>query len=323
MKTVHFQILIPVYNAADVIDETMQSIWQQRYDRENIYIFLVDFGSTDGTYQKILGYDPFHMGIYQVDKDFTEGRMAAETARTVPYSGSRVTILLWPGDVIYPDSLDRVAQAVKRHRHRGLIISETDVKAQDGSVTRLPAFHEKRKIIDGKKEYAEFLIRGYQHHVMSFGGEISQSLNFINGQINERIWWSKSCSTNFERETLYIPEYLGCVRERYYRDELQEIMFRWNVVLDYRRNYEYKFKRKPEKNDLAEENLAHYTLWRSWLLENRGDFRQAKECFLFSTVICPPIRETEIYRWLEKYVLEKDRGTFSHIQAFFQNDELS
>ena len=56
---VKVQILIPLYNAVELIDDTMQSIWNQNFDSNNIYIVAMDFGSTDGTYEKLLSYDSF------------------------------------------------------------------------------------------------------------------------------------------------------------------------------------------------------------------------------------------------------------------------
>lgn len=323
MKRVQFQIVIPAHNAVDLIGRTMHSIWQQQFDRESIDTVIVDFGSTDGTYQEILSYDPYHLGVYQAGGGFADDQMAAEAGRLAGYSllGESCRIVLWPGDIIYPHALERVAQAIGQHSCKGMIISEADIKAGDGSVVRLPALYGSERTIDGREEYMEYLIRGWRHHVMCFGGEISGGLCYVNGQMNERIWWSKSITANFGRDALYIPESLGCIQERYYEDELWEIMLRWSAIMRFTRSYEGKCGKKPQESVSIEENMARYILWRSYLLAKKGDGRQAKECFLFSTVYFPGAREMPVYRWLEQYVLDQDQSVLPHIQAHFQADE--
>ena len=208
-----------------------------------------------------------------------------------------------------------------RYCHKGMIICETDVMVSDGSIIRSPALYESERVIDGKTEYMEYLTRGYRHNVMCFGGEIGCDFKFIHGQINERIWWNKIAIANFERDSVYIPESLGCIQERYYADELWEIMLRWSTNMAFFRGFEMKYKRGVQASSPVEENLAHYILWRSYLLTEKGDERQAKKCFQFSTVCCPCIRETQIYQWLEEYVLEKNQRMLPRIRTYFQKDE--
>lgn len=320
-----FQIVIPVYNAVGTIDQTMQSIWRQQFDREKIYTVIVDFGSTDGTYQKILGYDPFHLGIYRVNEDFSELGRTSEAGRIASYTKPRgencCQILLQPGDIIYSDSLNRVAQAVNRHCSASVIISETDVKTGDGSVVRLRTLYDSEKVIDGETEYLEYLSKGYRHNVMCFGGEVYCGHCYINGQANDKFWWNKNFFANFERDAVYIPEYLGCIQERFYGDELGEILLRWGNIIRFRRFFVGRFELNSQESQLVSRNMAHYILWRSYLLAGKGDERQARECFLLSTILFPDIRDTQIYQWLEEYVLEKDPSAFSKIHTYFQMTE--
>lgn len=57
------QIVIPTYNCVDCIDRTMKSIADQDYDGKKLYIVVVDFGSSDGTYEKLLTYSMTNLGV--------------------------------------------------------------------------------------------------------------------------------------------------------------------------------------------------------------------------------------------------------------------
>ena len=65
-------IIIPVFNDIKDIDLTMQSIFMQDYDKNCIYITAVDFGSSDGSYEKLMEYPAFNFGLYQYKGNFTE-----------------------------------------------------------------------------------------------------------------------------------------------------------------------------------------------------------------------------------------------------------
>lgn len=325
MKTAQFQIVIPAYNVVDLIDQTVQSIRQQQFSQENIYIIVVDFGSTDGTYQKVLAYEPFHLGVYQVCSGIADSRMAAEAGKvaayTKPRGGSCCQVVLWPGDMLYPDGLERVAQSIEQYGHLDMVICETDIRTEDGTVVRPSKLYESERIIDGETEYMKYLVEGFQHNILSFGGEIYCGRCYINGQMNERVWWNKSFLANFGRDTLYIPEYLGCIRERYYADELQEILFRWDNFKRFCRFYADRCKETEQEDAAAEKNMAYYALWRSYLRERKGDMRQAEECFRFSTVLFPKIRETQIYQSLERLLMGKDQSTLPYVRAYFDKSE--
>lgn len=326
---VKIQILIPAYNVVHLIDDTMQSIWKQNFDRENIYVLIADFGSSDGTYEKILSYDSYHLGIYRLDRDFTRNRMVSEVAKIAecahPDIGYCYQIVLWPGDIIYPDYLSKLTQVMERYgaKHVNMVLSEVDVRNEDGIIVQRHNLYKEEKMLDGGEDYWEFVSKGYQHNIMCFGGEISRGNHRIWGERNNRTWWNKCAFLNFEKNVVYLPEHLGCVRECFYEDELQEVLLRWESLLMFRRFYESKRKLQLQMNDLenAECNVAHYALWRSFLMMDKGDVGQAKSCFLISGVICPDIKKHRIYMLLEHYTMKNDQSDYAEIREYFETDD--
>ncbi len=325
------QIFIPTYNDVELIDNTMQSIRNQNYDKDDIYIVIADFGSTDGTYEKLLQYDSFHLGIYKLNMDFTPYRMISEAAQiagagyTFPGGEYSYRMSLMPGDIIYPDYLQKMTQAMYQYREYNISVAmcEVDIRTENGTIIHKPSLYETERVIDGKKEYMEYVSKGYQHNILCFGGSFAIGSHRTYGEINERIWWNKSRIINFERNAIYMPERLGCIRERYYDDELKEILLRWESMILFRRSYEAKFKQKLQEGDLEtpEKNLSYYAIWRSFLMAGKGNKSQAETCFLVASVIFPDIKLTQIYSWMEKLVLLHDDSCYANIKEFFLSDD--
>ena len=96
----------------------------------------------------------------------------------------------------------------------------------------------------------------------------------------------------YERNIVYIPERLACIKERLYIDELREILLRWESVIAFKRIQEAKYKKVLDKNFLKapEMNLAEYALWRAYVCVKNNDYQMAKKCFMISEVIFPEIR---------------------------------
>lgn len=323
------QIIIPTYNDAELIDNTMHSIRNQNYDKDNIYIVVADFGSTDGTYEKLLLYDSFHLGIYKLNMDITPYRMISEAAKiaehTFPGGEYSYRMVLKPGDIIYPDYLQKMIQAMYQYREYNInvVMCEVDVRTENGTIEHKPSLYETERVIDGKEEYMEYVSKGYQHNILCLGRGFAIGNHRNYGEINERIWWNKSRIINFERNSIYIPERLGCIRERYYDDELKEILLRWESMILFRRSYEAKFKQKLREgeSETPQKNLSYYTIWRSFLMIEKGNRLQAESCFLMASVIFPDIKLTQIYSWMEKLVLLHDDSCYANIKEFFLNDD--
>ena len=297
IENARVQILIPVYNNVNELDKTMQSIWNQNFDKDNIYVVMVDFGSSDGSYEKMLKYPSNRLGVYQVVGDFCKSTMVSEVVKIAEYTSPGgaffYRMVLWPGDIIYPTYIPKMVGAMLENLHINpyMIICETDIAGKNGKYFHKSLFEEKY-VIDGKKDYIELNSKFFDHNIHSFGGNLAKNKHRTCGFMNERVWINKITISIYERNIVYIPERLACIKERLYIDELREILLRWESVIAFKRIQEAKYKKVLDKSFLKapEMNLAEYALWRAYVCVKNNDYQMAKKCFMISEVIFPEIR---------------------------------
>lgn len=324
---IRVQILIPTHNDVGQIDETMKSIRNQNYDKENVYIAAVDFESTDGTYEKLLTYDSFHMGVYQYTGEYNKRTMPALAARlasfTFPGGEYSYIMLLNPGDIIYPDFLKKMTALMYGYRDYNprMVIGEVDIiRKCDGKKVNARSMYDKEHIIEGKAKGLELVSKGYSHNIICFGGEIEGRRYRSASILNERIWWNKNIMAyNFERNIVYTPERLACIRERFYEDELTEILLRYESIILLIRGYDSRYMKNMDSDFQikAEENICNYALWRSYLLHNEGKKKQALECFKIVGVISPIFTQNEIYNMLNELIIEGNPKNKLMIDKYF------
>lgn len=324
---IRVQILIPTHNDVNLIDETMASIRSQNYDKEDIYIIAVDFESTDGTYEKLLTYDNYHFGIYQYKGKYTRSTMTSLAARlkdfTNPGGEYNYILTLNPGDIIYPDFLRKMTQYMYEYRtyNPRMVIGEVDIiRKSDGKKVNMTSIYDSKHVIEGKSKGIEFVSKGFNHNIICFGGAIATAKYRAAGILNERIWWNKNITSgNFERNIIYTPERLACIRERFYEDELKEILLRYEAIILFIRSYESKFLKSMDSSFemAAEENLCNYALWRSYLLYGNGEIGQALECYKIISIISPLFTQKLIYSMVGEFIKEGKTTNKLTIDKYF------
>lgn len=309
-------ILIPVYNSGRDLDLTVDSIRQQKnFSQAKIYITIVDFGSTDGTYEKALTYG-YHTGVYR-PTDLRRGKSMAAIATkfwSEMHPGDLYTfdVLITPGDIIYPDFLYQCTRLMLEYSRDNpvVLVCETDIRLASGEIRKQFPLFKKTGIVDGKAAIEEYFNRGALHNIFCFGGAIQSKRHRNNRNMNERIWWSKLFTMALDRNVLYTGECLACIKERFYQDELEEILLRWeNVILSTR---QYKNLSDESINGniecLAAQNLSCYSIWRSYLLYGKGMKKEAEDCLIISEIINPDVIGTEVnnkmWRYLKNGALE-------------------
>jgi glycosyltransferase involved in cell wall biosynthesis len=144
-KEIFFSIIIPAYNRAHMIRETLETTFLQTYPHYEV--ILVDDGSTDNTEEVIQSItDPKF--IYH--KKANEERAVARNTGFNQAKGDYVT-LLDSDDYLYPNHLEEAVKYIRANNNPEIIRFNYDVVDSDKNllqIARMP--HEiNRKMING------------------------------------------------------------------------------------------------------------------------------------------------------------------------------
>lgn len=322
---IRINILIPVLNDREGLKRTLESIKSQDFDQEDIFTIVVDFGSTDGSYEEALKYKD-QVGVYRLKPWRNQSFRAYARVfwkETCPGGEYTFRVVMNSGDTIYPGFLKRCSELYIKYISKNpvLVICEADIRLKNGEIKKQPMLYEKIRIIDGKKEAIEYVNKGIMHSVYCFGGDLSESRHQMSGILNERFWWSNLLMSGLDNNILYIPERLACVTEREYEDELWEVLQRWENVINVSRRYEAFFGGKIH-NDFEEtsnKSVAFYALWRAFLLAGKKRRKEALDCFSMAEVIYPGICRQPFYQWAGDYIRNDGEESRDKLQRFFDS----
>ncbi|MGN0345076.1 MAG: glycosyltransferase [Lachnospiraceae bacterium] len=329
MDEARIQILIPTINQLVELEETIKSIKNQEYDLDNIYITVVDFGSTDGTYEKLLQYNHRNFGIYRIVVK-NENQRIAEAGKILKYvwpgGAYCFAVIVYPGERLYPHCLRTL---ITKYLGNGcknikMVICECDVFMENGTITHQKPLFEEDRIIDGSRDINEYIKRGYMHQIFHMGGYFNIDRYKANSESNERRYWNKLAREAQENNVLYIKEALACTKAVVYSNEFKEILYRWEAIISIVRAYFSKFgdSFNEEFEKFAYHNLSEYALWRSFLLYKRGiHTKETEDCFLISSVIDQEIVYEEIYEHMYKLIFEDKLDEQEWLQKYYSQKQ--
>ncbi len=326
MRDVRVQVLIPTYNNASEINNTLDSIWKQTFHKENIYVTVVDFGSTDGTLDSLFSYDKYHLGVYQKEEQKNARLRVAEASKILDHisCGGKYCLfaLLYPGDIMYPDCIHKCATAFidKYNLNPVSLICEADITLIDGTIVKQKPLYLEDRVIDGTTEIVDYVKREYKHQIFEIGLSFYSGRNRSIGEMNEKRFWNKSAKKCIERNTIYLREALVCTRQILYDNEFEEILLRWESIISTPRFFINRFGDmfSDDYEQLAKNNLAEYALWRSWILySNKERRKEMEDCFLISSVISPQIECSEIHQLLKNLLFNNDISVVDTVRKHF------
>lgn len=120
-------VIIPAFNAQELIGKTLDSILAQSYG--NIEIIVVDDGSTDQTSQVVLGYGPQVRYYYQNNS----GGCAVPRNTGIKHSSGDYLCFMDADDLMVPDRIAYQVDFMERNKHVGLLFCDYRNFNEDGS----------------------------------------------------------------------------------------------------------------------------------------------------------------------------------------------
>lgn len=324
------RVLVPTWNNVDEIDATVQSVLAQDTNPEKIHLTFVDFGSTDGTLEKLYALPPQRTGIFSVSGAARGRTMAAQAVRMMDLQcvPGRL-LLLWPGDILYPDYVTSAEQWLntiwKQQLDITSLVQEVDIQKENGSVEQqTPLFSSPCTLRAFSSDSIEYLRHGYRHQVMLYNVPISRAADKIGTYANHLVHWNQLSHAGLYNSFAYIPRPVACVREFTPPDELDDLLFRFEVGLT-----SFRMGREnPASHVLGDhyeqsfrQHLAKYALWRAWLLQAKGQTKIAEDCFILARVIEPRMAENEGWLCMERYLDNGGAKDRAWLEAWFAAQE--
>ena len=125
-------VIIPTYNRADLIGETVESVLSQTFD--DFEIIIVDDGSTDSTREVVRGFDGPIKYIYQENQ-------GVSCARNRGFEASRGDYICFldSDDVWSPRMLEREVSLLDSNSDLGFVYSDYQFVNRDGEMLPKPA----------------------------------------------------------------------------------------------------------------------------------------------------------------------------------------
>lgn len=144
-KELFFSIVIPAYNRAHMIKETLESTFLQTYP--NYEIIVVDDGSTDNTEEVVKSINNTKV-VYH--KKINEERAVARNVGFNLAKGDYVT-LLDSDDFLYPTHLEEAVKYIKANKQPEVIRFDFDIVDSDKNVLQIAAMPDNinKKLING------------------------------------------------------------------------------------------------------------------------------------------------------------------------------
>lgn len=326
------RVTIPTFNAAADIERTLDSLAAQRYQQECIFTLIVDFGSTDGTVEKILARSGKRLGLMQLPHA-RWGRTAAATAwkQNPLQMTSGIPLTLEQGDCLYEDALRRLVEFQRTARKyvrqpNLLVVTDVDTRLHDGSVQKSTPLYTRPCLFRAYTDDSiAFVERGGQQRMLSFGVSPLPQRDKGSTLFNQRSWWSSLSAYAMVGTIAYLPEAL-CIRnaEGKLDDPLDDILFRLDNVITLDRMVQdnpevYVLGRQYDT--CARRQLALYSLWRASQAAEQKAMRDAEDCFLMARVIDDTITEEPVWGELQNFFAGKPHIDLEKIAARWERCE--
>lgn len=136
-------IIIPCYNQAEYVGESIESALKQTY--ENLEIVCINDGSTDNSSEVIKSYAEKYKNIVFLDEKTNRGVCCARNMAIAASSGEYI-LPLDADDKIEPQYVEKAARVLHNNPKVGIVYCKADFFGRKHGLWKLEEF-DKRKII--------------------------------------------------------------------------------------------------------------------------------------------------------------------------------
>jgi len=128
-----FSIIIPLYNGAKFIEQTLNSVLAQTY--KNYEIILINDGSPDNVSEVVNGYFSKHPGVKYVYLEQKNKGLGGARNTAIQQSSGEIIALLDQDDIWYPEKLEKVALAYEKMPHVSIVSHGINIR-NNGEIIR-------------------------------------------------------------------------------------------------------------------------------------------------------------------------------------------
>ena len=301
-------------NDVDVIDRTIESLLKQKIKKELFYIVAVDFGSTDGTYEKLLSFDRHRMGVYQVTKNVRSEQFPAEAVifalQTAPSGDEKYYFTIRAGDTVEPELSAYGLTLMEQYKSMSpvMVIFETSIENEEGLIIHTPALYNEAFVIDGMQNYIEYLNRSYDHNVFCFSSYPPHHLPSYSLQVaNDCTKWNNLFYRNYHRNALYVPKVFANTRKRKGEDSVFSVLSNYATLLSHIRCVRemYASHEKETEYIIALKNLAFSSLFNACAEFENKNKEISEDLLLLSQVVYPDIISEALFKGTTEYILSQ------------------
>lgn len=307
-------ILIIADRNINYIDRTIESILAQTIDPMRLRVLMIDNASNDGTYQKLIDYEikyPQMISVLRVKKPTTRGRLLKRMIEHLRYSSVACSMLMDPGDIIYPDFMEKCT-TLMRLRGARCIACETDIWDGSSVKQQIPIYTD-NCILNSLCRISNFR-DGIGHSVQILFKElpigITVKLPYYAVVAEHKEWFLQLFYLGSSR--MYLKQPMGCI----YKTETEDVitsLIRHTFFLK-REFYAVEtsvFSTMEAEDREMEEIKAGYHHIAIMALQfaveklKKQEYKQAEDCLIYAEMICFDIVEEELYMMIKKAVDEK------------------
>ncbi|SDB60264.1 glycosyltransferase family A protein [Butyrivibrio sp. INlla16] len=312
-------IFIPVYDDFSFLDRTIDSIFRQTVDISKIRVLIGKNNTGMEDYKKVLQYEidhPATISVIHEKKPTTRGRILKHMLRHLRFTKVDYSVILEPGDVIYPDFLKKGMQVLSLRNFSGAVIFEADLWDGNQEYTVQPVYSS-NCILDNLSR-SEYYRRDGSHKIIvlykNLFTDIEMKLPYFQVIADYYSEWF-SLIVNREREITYFRNSMGCVYKKGVTDAASDLVKRTFLIKRNMYALETGVFSSEEASDVelaerddAYHNLSNRALQLALYKLGNGEYKEVEDCLIYAEMIDPKVVCGDIYADISDMFKKKNRN---------------